>query len=194
MQLTVRTFQETLGDISSRYERLEKKETQIDQIAGEVDKTFDVLKSLEIRLNEATRHANNLPDQISDVQKNIDTIVNQRGKLNEAVEQLSSLQSILNETEQRIEELKLNRNGIAGVESRLHGLEAEIDKKMAILMDLTRDQIKKNPAPVNDRISPQERENILALKRQGWTVEEIASRMNRTINEVEMIIELGSLN
>ena len=33
------------------------------------------------------------------------------------------------------------------------------------------------------------RENVLKLKRQGWTVEQIASSLNLTIGEVELILD-----
>ena len=191
MQLNVRSFQETLGEISTRYDRLEKKQEQIDAISNQVDQTFDVLKALESRLNDASRQVNNLPDQISDVQKNIDTLVSNRSKISDAVQQLSSLQSILDETESRVEKIQNSREGIGRTETRLVNLDSEIDKKLNLLAAITRDDIKKNPAPQSDRLTPQEKDNIITLKRQGWSIEEIARRMKRSEGEVEMVIEMG---
>ena len=40
--------------------------------------------------------------------------------------------------------------------------------------------------------APQDRENILRLKNQGWTVQEIADAMNMSRGEVELTLEIAT--
>jgi DNA-directed RNA polymerase specialized sigma24 family protein len=37
-----------------------------------------------------------------------------------------------------------------------------------------------------------QRETIIKLKQQGWSVEEIARTVNRSVGEVELTLEMGS--
>ena len=192
VQLEVRKFQETLGDISSRYDRLEKKQEVIERVSSEVDKTFDNLTDLEKRLNEAIRQTNALPDSIKDVQRNVASLMENSGRISEAVDKITSLQDLLSETEVQVEQIKTARTGFAGVETRLQKLDKEIESKMDLLLKATRADLNENPGQISDRMTPQERDTIIALKRQGWTVDEIARRMKRSVGEVELILEIGT--
>ncbi len=195
MQLTVRSFQETLGEISGRYDRLEKKQEIIDQVSSEVDKTFDNLKDIERRLTDVTRQANNLPDTISDIQGKIDFITNNTGKINDAVDKISSLQNLLEETEKRAETVRNSREGIGNSETRLMNLSKEIDDKIDMLERISASELEKSPSgsssSKNDRLSPKDKETIIALKRRGWSVEEIARNMKRSEGEIELVLEMG---
>ena len=52
-------------------------------------------------------------------------------------------------------------------------------------------QEEKKKAPAKETsISPQERETIRALKREGWTINEIASRFKRTPTEIDLLLSL----
>jgi IS30 family transposase len=55
---------------------------------------------------------------------------------------------------------------------------------------MTKQDLEKHPEKSDSRLSPQDRENIKYLKRQGWTIPQIAKRMNRTQTEIEMVLEL----
>ena len=105
------------------------------------------------------------------------------------MEQLSSLQNILSETEERVKQVQTGREGIARTETRLHTLETEIEKKMELLLQITRQDLKDNPAPKKDEISMADRETVITLHRNGWSNEEIARRMKRSIGEIDLLIE-----
>ena len=48
----------------------------------------------------------------------------------------------------------------------------------------------KNPPADNSHITPQQRDLVRQLRRQGWGINEIASRLKRTPAEIELILEL----
>ncbi len=192
VQVSVRKFQETLGDISSRYDRLEKKQEVIEQISDDVDRSFENLKNLEERLGNALRQTSSIPDAIKTIQRDIDSLMASSGKVNDAVDKVTSIQNLLADTEARMQQIQAARNGIAGTETRLQNLDKQIDDKMSLLLRATQADMAKNPGPQQSRITPQDRETIIQLKRQGWTVDEIARRMKRSEGEVELILEMPS--
>ncbi|MDE7226818.1 MAG: hypothetical protein K2N31_00645 [Treponemataceae bacterium] len=192
VQVSVRKFQETLGDISSRYDRLEKKQEVIEQVSSDVDRSFENLKNLEERLGNALRQTSDLPEAIKTIQRDIDSLMTSSGKINDAVDKVTSIQNLLADTEARMQQIQAARNGIAGAETRLQHLDKQIDDKMSLLLRATQADMAKNPGPQSSRITPQDRETIIQLKRQGWTVDEIARRMKRSEGEVELILEMPS--
>ena len=197
LQLTVRSFHESLDKISVRCDSLDKKQAILEQISSEVDKTFDNLKDVEGRLDKIQSQAEDLPATISNIQARIDEITENSGKINDAVEQITSLQKLLAETEKRTEEVKKAKEGIVNTEIRLNNLSQEINEKFDILENITRNEVEASVAASgttevgNARLSPKDKEVIISLKRQGWTVDEIAKRLKRSVGEVEMVIEMG---
>ncbi len=68
-------------------------------------------------------------------------------------------------------------------------MEAMIDQKMNELAVLTKSELKDNPPEDKGSISLADREAIIRLHRQGWSEEEIAKRMNRSVGEIQLLIE-----
>ena len=81
-------------------------------------------------------------------------------------------------------------NGLKKTQLDVQTLNREVNNKFKALHDLTAAEVAKNQGPKNNGISPAERETIRDLKRQGWTVEEIALRCKRTQTEIELLLEL----
>jgi chromosome segregation ATPase len=190
MEVAVRNFQDTLTAISGRYDRLEQKQPVVDRVMKDVDASFDNMKALEDRLKNCSRQADSLPQEIKDLQNNVDELLKNGPKIGDAVSHISSLQSVLEETDKRIETINSARQGIGRSEERLNQLSSDIDSKFKLLGQLTKQDLEKHPSKGSDHISPQERESIKALKRQGWSVSEIARSMKRTETEIELILEM----
>ena len=145
-----------------------------------------------------TRQSAVLPDAIRDVQHNIETLMSNNGRINDAVDKITSLQSLLDDTERRVEQINSAREGIGRAETRLQKLDGEIDKKMDLLLKATRSDMERSgssaplPSSSGSSITPRDRETIIDLKRRGWTVDDIARRMKRSVGEVELILEMPS--
>ena len=131
-------------------------------------------------------------DAIRDVQHSIETLMANSGRINDAVDKITSLQTLLDETEQRVQQITSAREGIGRAETRLQNLDKEIDSKMDLLLRATKADMEKNPGQISDRMTPQDRETIVQLKRTGWTVDEIARRMKRSVGEIELVLEMGT--
>ena len=101
-----------------------------------------------------------------------------------------SLDSVLKDTEKRLDTLSSANAGLKKTELSLHELNREINRKFDILRDMTKENLNKSGSNKDTGISPSERETIKSLKRQGWTVQEIASRFNRTTTEIDLILDL----
>ena len=189
MEIHVRDFQESLSDISKRYDRLEQKNEVIDRVLKDVDNSYESLKELERRLSECSRQAETLPDEIRDVQHNVDQLLKNSPKIGEAAEKLNSLEELFKNAEQRIEDINSARTGIARTEMRLQELSGEIDRKFADLGEITKIS-NDSEYSENNRVTPQIRSAVRTLKKQGWKNEQIAARCKISLSEVDLILEL----
>ena len=136
--------------------------------------------------------AETLPKEIEDVQNNVDELLKNGPKIGDAAAKLNSLQEILNETEQRLEEINSARNGVGRIEERLTKMDKDLDGKLKLVQAMVNTDVQKNPDKNNQFISPQEREQVKNLARQGWTVAQMARALNRTQGEINLILELPS--
>ena len=111
-------------------------------------------------------------------------------KITEAAAKLAELDTILSETERRIDSLQSVNTGLKKTQLDVQTLSREVNNKFDALHKITTAEVSKNQGLKDNGISPSERETIRALKREGWTVQEIASRFKRTPTEIELLLEL----
>ena len=94
------------------------------------------------------------------------------------------------EIDKRIEALNSVTTGIKKTELDLQGLSRDVDKKFEVLNNITKQERAKSPNKKSNAINPQINESVRQLKRQGWTIADIAKRLNLTENEVDLILQL----
>ena len=95
----------------------------------------------------------------------------------------------MEEVDKRMEKLTAARSGIAGTEERIQRLYTQADEQLKALHAIAKVQTEKAPAP-RTRVTPALRENVRKLKREGWTVEEIASSLKKPVDTINLILEL----
>lgn len=191
-QLEIRKFQETLTDISNRYDRLEKKNNILETTIDGVDKTFENLEMLEKRLGECDKQTQTMPDRVRNLESDYSLLTAQSGKINEVFDKMTSLDSILKDTDLRIEEVAKNKDWIAKTEKRLEEMTKEAQGQVKLYSDLLKGERRKKN---NEGAPPLAvRENVIKLARQGWTSEEISTSLKLTLGEVELILDFFADN
>ena len=100
---------------------------------------------------------------------------------------------MINSTDEKIKKLNESKKGIQESEKRLHELYGNIDERMKLLHDITKEETSKKGAssPASKHISPSMKQTIHKLRKEGWSVKEIASRLKLEENLVEAILEFG---
>ena len=190
MEVTVRNYNDRLKNISEQYERLEKKDEVVERIKTDVDNQFEKLKDLEQRLTNCNRQAVSLPQEIKEVQNNVDRILQNGTKISDAIGRLESLDSIIADTEKRIDALNSVQKGLTKTELDLQGLSRDVDNKFKVLQKITQQERASSPSKKGATLNPQTSDSVRQLKRQGWTISDIAKRLDLTENEVDLILQL----
>ena len=81
--------------------------------------------------------------------------------------------------------------GLGHIEERLLDLDKQVGIKLDVLKTITASDVKSNP-PKASRITPEMKDKVHFLKRAGWKDEEIASRTQLSLGEVQMILDTPS--
>jgi len=84
------------------------------------------------------------------------------------------------------------RQWLARTETELLALDKDAKALLKITKGMIDKEKGKTPPKTEGSVTPQEREDILRLKGQGWKTEEIAESLHRSRGEIELVLELAS--
>jgi chromosome segregation ATPase len=190
IQVQLRRFDETIGDVNSRYERLEKKALVLDRTVEGIDAAFEQLRSVETAVAEYRKTIEAVPSEIEELGRTLGELRDTGGKAALVMERLSALDSILEDVEKRTEKMQTAREWLARTETRLEEISRQSQDQLKLLSDLLKEE---NPAKKSKGAPPIGiRENVVKLAHQGWKVDEIARALHLSRGEVELILELPS--
>ena len=131
-----------------------------------------------------------MPREIKEVQENVDRILKSGPKITEAASKLQNLDNVITEAEKRIDNITATNTGIKEAQLRLEQFGKDVDNKFKVLHDITKNEVSKSKPTPDKGIPPQMKEAIRSLKREGWTNEELAKRFNRTVTEIDLLLDL----
>ena len=190
-QVEIRKFQETLAEITTRYDRLEKKNPVLDRTISDIDKSFEKLQSLEKQIVNCENQARRFPEQIEYLMRGVTTIMDSDSKINTAIDKLDSLSQIINDTDDKLNSVKTSREGLMNVEKRIIELSKHADDQVNLLHAITKAQDGKNLGrDSSSAVAISTKESVWRLTREGWKPEEIAKALNLAVREVELILEI----
>ena len=130
------------------------------------------------------------------MQSDIDQILKNSEKIGDVVDRLSSIDQMLEDADSRIEAINTSRKGIANIEERLVKLSKNADDQLKALRSISQASSSetgtKRSSRASNTISPQTRESVSTLRKQGWTIPEIAKNLKLSENEVQLIIDLNA--
>ena len=192
VQLQIRKLEEALGTAEEKYQRIERKNQILDSTSDGIDRNFRLLQESETLSSKIGGELDRYAKDLDSMKTFVERMAGESEKAREAVDRIDVLDNALQEIEERIKSMQRARQWIADAETRLEELNRQaqtqaraIDslvkgKKSGVLPDLG------EGAP-----SPQKKENVIALARQGWKVDEIAKALKISRGEVELILDVA---
>jgi DNA repair exonuclease SbcCD ATPase subunit len=191
LEIKFRELESIETDVETRYTRLEGRKTVVETTTRSVDKNFEQLTALERNLKVFERELKSLPKLVGDVKKEVEFINGSKEKTEKVVGRIEKLDDTLADIEARMEKLSVARDWLARTETRLEQVGKQAEDQLKLLETLVKDDVsrfkKEKGAP-----SPDKRQTVTKLARQGWSAEEIARATKLSRGEVELILELIS--
>ncbi|GHV95390.1 hypothetical protein AGMMS50293_17100 [Spirochaetia bacterium] len=200
VQVQIRRLEDSLKETEEKYQRVERKNQILEETNNGIDRNFKALQESETALKKAGEDISRLSDEAETLRVSIQTLSLENEKTLDATDKLATLDDSLTLIEKRIAEMQIAREWLARTETELQALDKDAQTQLRLtrsLLDREGGKIAaaagKSPAGKSKGAPPpQDRDNVIRLKRQGWKDEEIANTLHLSKGEVELILELGS--
>jgi chromosome segregation ATPase len=193
MQVQIRKLEDAIKDTEEKYQRIERKNEVIEATNEGIDRNFKSMQKTEAAIKNAEKIITTLSSQFDGIRTSIEALAAENAKATDATEKIAKLDETLAEIERRIAEMNKAREWVANTETRLKELDnsAKAYNKIAKTL-IDKESEKASRADSKSAPPPQDRDNVLRLKRQGWKTDDIANALHMSIGEVELILEIGS--
>jgi DNA repair exonuclease SbcCD ATPase subunit len=199
MQVQIRKISDALADAEEKYQRIERKNETLDTTTAGIDRNFKSLQESERMSQFINDDLRRFKNEMDELHVSIDNLTNDNAKAMSVAEKLSLLDKSLSDIEERLDRMQAVRQWVANAETRLNDLKKQLDDQSKLV-------IRGGSAPSsgggghvggasgsggagNDGPGASQRETVFKLKRQGWTVKEIAKATELSIGAVEMTLE-----
>jgi chromosome segregation ATPase len=192
VQVQIRKLEDAIQEMEDKYQRVERKNEVLEETNKGIDSNFKSMQKAETSIKNAEKIINALSDQFEHLRTSIENLAAENIKAHDAAEKITILNESLALIEKRIEDMNVAREWIANTETRLTKLDKDMKEHLKIAKGIVDKDGKASADRPKGAPAPQDRDNVIRLKGQGWTVEEISKAMNFSIGEVELILEIGS--
>jgi len=195
VQLQIRKLEEALGGTEEKYQRLERKNQILDNTNDGIEKNFKILQDTEKLSEKIGGELVKYSDELGKIKVSIEKLSAESEKAANAVDRIDVLNNDLEEIEERIKSMQRARQWIAETETRFEELNRQAQTQAkAIGAMLKGKESGPKEDPGKGASSLQKKENVIALIRQGWSVDEIAKAMKISKGEVELIKDMAPID
>ena len=192
VQLQIRKLEEALVDTEEKFQRMERKSQILDNTNDGIDRNFKVLQESEKLSTKIGGDIERFTGDIDLIKVSIEKLAGESDRAREAVDKIEVLDNILEEVEERINSMQRARQWIADAETRMEKLNREAQIQSRAIDSLMKGKKSGSAVDLGEGAPPpQKKENIIALARQGWTVDEIAKALKISRGEVELTLEVA---
>ena len=192
VQLQIRKLEEALASTEEKYQRIERKGQILDNTNDGIDKNFKVLQESEKISAKIGGDLGRYAEDLESMKGSIEKLAGESEKARDAADKIEVLDNLIEEIEGRISSMQRARQWIAEAETRFEKLNRDAQTQARAIDSLVKGKKSGPPVELGDGAPPpQKKENILALARQGWTVDEIAKALKISRGEVELTLEMA---
>ena len=190
MQAQIRNLDNLEKEVAQKYERLENRKQIIDTTIEGVDRNFQTLEDLEDEIKKTQGTLSPIPRELEEMEDKIRVLSSNKPKAEQTIQLVEQLDSNLKDLEERLEKIQTAREWLARTETRLEDINKQAEDQVKLLGTLMKEGAKKTK---QERGAPAsgERDTVVRLSHQGWTVAQIAQATGLSKGEVELILELG---
>jgi chromosome segregation ATPase len=191
LQVQIRRLDDAIRETEEKYQRIERKNQILEETNNGIDRNFKALQESEEAARRTGEELARISRETETLREAIETLAADSGKAREAMDKLDILEESLAFIEKRIAQMQVAREWLARTETRLEELDKQAQNELRLVSSLLNRESGKTPDTGKGALLPRDRDNVIRLRRQGWSVEEIAKSMNISRGEVDLVLEIG---
>ncbi|MDR2795120.1 MAG: hypothetical protein LBB47_00235 [Spirochaetaceae bacterium] len=186
-QIKIRKLDDSMTAAEEKYQRIEKKNQILEATNDGIEKNLKSLQESETVTQKLNGDIQRITVSLEDIRSSIGTLANENTKAQDTVEKLSELDQTISDIDARMQNLQKARVWLAELETRLDEKYREVKQQIK----LTEKIINTNRTD-NESLSPEIRDDVIRLKKQGWTVDNIVGTLRLSRAAVELILETAT--
>ena len=194
VQVQIRRLDDSLKETEEKYQRIEKKNQILDETNDGISRNFKALQESEAAVKKANDDIVYIFSELKNIHESIGTLTAESEKAQDVAGKLVVLEEVLPQLEKRITDMQVARQWLARTETELQNLDKDAQTQLRLIRSLLDRESKKSSGSGKSSPPVRDRENIIKLRRRGWTVEDIAKTYDISIGEVELILEFEKLD
>ncbi|MDR1100649.1 MAG: hypothetical protein LBL28_09225 [Treponema sp.] len=193
LQVQLRRLNDAIGETEEKYQRIEKKNQVLEETNDGIARNFTALQESEKTARQTGEELARIAGEIDSLHAAVEALAADNGKARETTDKLDILDESLSLIEKRIGEMEIAREWLARTETRLLDLDKQAQEQLKITSSLLnkKKESGKAPAPGKGAPPPRDRDNIIKLHHQGWTIDQLSSTFSVSKGEIELILEIG---
>ncbi|MDR1363152.1 MAG: hypothetical protein LBJ35_03770 [Spirochaetaceae bacterium] len=191
-QIKIRKLGEAMSETEDKYQRIEKKNQILEAANDGIEKNFKLLQESENLTQKLNGDIQRVTGNIEDIRQAVETLSNENEKAQDTVERLSNLDQTISEIDTRIQNIQKARVWLADLETRLDEKYREARQQFKLTDTIIKKQDDRLNMDKEGSLPLGTRDDVIRLKKQGWTVDEIAKNMKISRAAVELILETAS--
>jgi chromosome segregation ATPase len=191
-QIKIRKLGEAMAESEEKYLRIEKKNQILEAANDGIEKNFKSLQESENLTQKLNGDIQRISSSIEDIRHGIEFLSTENEKAHDTVEQLSNLDQTILDIDARIQNVQKARVWLADLETRLDEKYREVRQQLKLTDNIIKKQDGKLDIDKESSLSLGTRDDVIRLKKQGWTVDEIVKNMKISRAAVELILETTS--
>jgi exonuclease SbcC len=188
-----KTLLETLKlyeEIKIKAADVEKKKDIINRIMNSIESSREDIKevqgkvaSAEDKIGSIVKSAKKIEDDIKEAQSSITKLFGDQDRVSYAVDKIVDIENLLMHIEEESKKVQKMRDWVAKLENRLERIK-EVQETSLLSRGASRKAVEKEDSQDEDVIK-----NILRLKEQEWSIEDISKSLKISRAYVELILE-----
>jgi chromosome segregation ATPase len=191
-QIKIRKLGEAMAESEEKYLRIEKKNQILEAANDGIEKNFRSLQESENLTQKLSGDIQRISSGIEDIRHEIEFLAAENEKAHDTVEQLSNLDQTILDIDARIQNVQKARVWLADLETRLDEKYREVRQQLKLTDNIIKKQDGKLDIDKESSLPLGTRDDVIRLKKQGWTVDEIVKNMKISRAAVELILETAS--
>jgi chromosome segregation ATPase len=191
-QIKIRKLSEAMTESEEKYQRIEKKNQILEAANDGIAKNFRSLQESENLTQKLNGDIQRISSGIEDIRHEIEILANENEKAHDTVERLSNLDKTILDIDARIQNVQKARVWLADLETRLDEKYREVRQQLKLTDNIIKKQDGKIDIDKEGSLPLGTRDDVIRLKKQGWTIDEIVKNMKISRAAVELILETAS--
>jgi phage shock protein A len=192
IQIKMRKLNDLMNETEEKFQRIEHKNQTLEETNSGIDRNFKTLQESEKTAQQFINDLQRVNIGLEDIRASIEKLTAENDKAKETSEKALELNNLLGDIELRITQMKKDQMWFANLETRIDEAKKDVHQSIKTIGAIQKKEGDRIQLDKDGGIPISVQEQVLILKKDGWTDKEIASNLKISIGAIQLIVDAKS--